>query len=109
MSNQNPDAPPDDRQDADQDESRDESRDEGQADFEPPEEDIPSDGEAFDGTPVDQIQKERAERLDPENRPDNAEVDNTDRELDIEKGMFTDEPGYEEAPKRFPSAEDQGA
>jgi hypothetical protein len=75
----------------------------------PIEQDLPADGTAMDGTPVDQLQEERAERLDPENRPANAEVDNTDRELDVEKGMFTDEPGYEEAPRKYPPADEQGA
>jgi len=32
-------------------------------------------------TEVAEIEEERARRLDPENRPDNAEVDNTDAEL----------------------------
>jgi hypothetical protein len=73
------------------------------------EEDLPEDGTAMDGTPIDQLKEERAERLDPENRPENAEVDNTHRELDVEKGMFTDEPGYEEAPKKYPPANEQGA
>jgi hypothetical protein len=51
---------------------------------------------------IEQIQQEREERLDPDNRPDNAEVDNTDREFDERLGRFTDseppedgeEPGY---------------
>lgn len=30
---------------------------------------------------IQEIEKERAERLDPDSRPDNAEIDNTDREL----------------------------
>ncbi len=30
---------------------------------------------------VSEIEEERARRLDPDNRPDNAEVDNTDAEL----------------------------
>jgi hypothetical protein len=48
----------------------------------------------------EQLEKERAERLDPENRPVNAEVDNTGREFDAEKGDFKyaagEEPGAEE-------------
>jgi hypothetical protein len=39
---------------------------------------------------LEAIEKERRERLDPDNRPDNAEVDNTDREFDVVKGQFTD-------------------
>ena len=37
---------------------------------------------------IDQIEAERKERLDPENRPDNAEVDNTERTF--EDGGFKD-------------------
>ena len=44
---------------------------------------------------VEQIEEERERRLDPENRPDGAEVDNTHRDFDSEAGMFTDQPGYE--------------
>ena len=48
----------------------------------------------------EQLEKEREERLDPENRPVNAEVDNTGREFDSEKEDFTyaagEEPGAEE-------------
>lgn len=49
---------------------------------------------------AEQLEKERQERLDPENRPVNAEVDNTGREFDTEKEDFTyaagEEPGAEE-------------
>jgi hypothetical protein len=38
----------------------------------------------------EEIQAERERRLDPENRPENAEVDNTDRDFDAEIGQFTD-------------------
>ena len=48
----------------------------------------------------EQLEKERQERLDPENRPVNAEVDNTGREFDAEKEDFKyaagEEPGAEE-------------
>jgi hypothetical protein len=37
-----------------------------------------------------QIEQERQERLDPDNRPENAEVDNTQRDFDTEHGEFTD-------------------
>ena len=69
----------------------------------------PPDGVGYDGTPVDEIERDRAERLSVENRPPNSEVDNSGREFDAEKAMFTDEPGYEDAPKIFPPAEEQGA
>ncbi|MBD8871071.1 hypothetical protein [Nocardioides donggukensis] len=38
----------------------------------------------------EQIEAERRERLDPANRPDNVEVDNTDRDFDATTGQFTD-------------------
>ena len=37
---------------------------------------------------IEQIEAERAERLDPDNRPENAEVDNTQRTF--EDGGFKD-------------------
>ncbi len=53
------------------------------------------------------IEKERAERLDPENRPENAEVDNTPREFDVDRGMFTDSDEYtEDEPAPFKDPED---
>ena len=55
------------------------------------------------------IERERQQRLDPENRPDSVEVDNTDRDFDPEKGMFTDSEGYDEAEPEFPAAGEQGA
>ena len=51
----------------------------------------------------EEIEEERQERLDPENRPDGVEVDNTDRDFDPEKGMFTDTEGYDEAEEKFPA------
>jgi hypothetical protein len=57
----------------------------------------------------DEVERERQERLDPENRPDAAEVDNTDREFDETKGKFTDSEGYQEAEERFPPMGEQGA
>ena len=39
---------------------------------------------------LDEIEAERKERLDPDNRPENAEVDNTDRDFDTTIGQFTD-------------------
>lgn len=78
----------------------------GEDDFvEAPEGRFPADARGFDGTPIEQILEEREERLDPENRPPNTEVSNAGREFNIEKGMFTDEPGFEEAEEQF-TAED---
>ena len=72
-------------------------------------EEPPPDGVGYDGSSVAEIERDRAERLAPENRPENAEVDNSGRVFDEEKAMFTDEPGYDEAPKVFPPASEQGA
>jgi hypothetical protein len=55
---------------------------------------------------VDQIEAERQERTAPENRPEGAEVDNTDREFDPVQGQFTDsEPDPEVGPFPDPSEE----
>jgi len=56
-----------------------------------------------------EVEAERRERLDPDNRPDNAEIDNTDRDFDVEKGLFTDSEGYEDAEPKFPGEGEQGA
>jgi hypothetical protein len=58
---------------------------------------------------AEEIEAERQERLDPDNRPDGAEVDNTDRDFDVEKGRFTDSEDYEEAEEKFPPLGQQGA
>jgi hypothetical protein len=63
----------------------------------------------LDGAPAEEIEEERRRRLAPENRPENAEVDNTDRDFDVEKGMFTDEEGYEDAPRLYPPLGEGGA
>lgn len=47
------------------------------------------------------IEKEREERLDPENRPDLAEIDNSDRDFDPATGMFTDNDDHDAAPEQF--------
>ena len=44
---------------------------------------------------VETIERERAERLDPQNRPDGAEIDNTDRTFDSGAGRFTDDADYD--------------
>jgi hypothetical protein len=54
-----------------------------------------------------EIDAERERRLDPDNRPDGAEVDNTDRTFDHDRGQFTDSEGYDESePPRFSDPED---
>jgi hypothetical protein len=69
--------------------------------IETPEGEYPSDAKGFDGSSLEEILKDREERLDPDNRPENTEVSNAGREFDGEKGMFTDEEGYDEAEKKF--------
>jgi hypothetical protein len=39
---------------------------------------------------VREIEEERERRLDPDQRPDGAEVDNTQRSFDSDTGLFTD-------------------
>src|SRR5688500_13845873 len=68
---------------------------------ETPEGEFPADAKGFDGSPVEEIVKDREERLAEENRPENAEVSNAGREFDGEKGMFKDEDGFEEAEKKY--------
>ncbi len=53
-----------------------------------------------------ELEQDRQERLDPGNRPDGTEVDNTDRDFDPETGMFTDNPDHAEADPVF-SADDE--
>jgi len=68
---------------------------------EAPEGEYPPDAKGFDGSTVDEILADRKKRLDPENRPESTEVSNAGREFDGEKGMFTDEPGFDEAEKKY--------
>jgi hypothetical protein len=56
---------------------------------------------------LDEIEQTREMRLDPENRPENAEVDNSDRSFDSQRGHFTDVEQYDEsAPPQFSDPED---
>ena len=50
---------------------------------------------------VERIEREREERLDPANRPDDAEIDNTERTFDSGAGRFTDSPDYDESDRPF--------
>ena len=53
------------------------------------------------------IEEEREKRIDPDNRPENAEVDNSERDFDVKSGQFTDHETDEEiGPYNDPSAED---
>jgi hypothetical protein len=44
----------------------------------------------LDDNLLEQIEKDREERLDPDNRPDNVEVDNTQRTFNPETAQFED-------------------
>jgi hypothetical protein len=85
------------------------SAEEGDEEPEPDEDSGGTPQPGADPADEEQIEEERQERLDPDNRPDNVEVDNTDRDFDPEKGMFTDAEGYDEAEAKFPAIGDQGA
>jgi hypothetical protein len=46
---------------------------------------------------VKAMEEERERRLDPDNRPDDAEVDNTHRTFDSDTGHFTDSDDFDES------------
>jgi hypothetical protein len=54
---------------------------------------------------VEQIEQDRQERLDPENRPDGAEINNTDRSFDSGAGKFTDDDDYDADERPFVTEE----
>ena len=60
----------------------------------PTEDDVPQET-------VEEIERERAERLDPDNRPEDTEVDNTGRTFDSGAGMFTDNEDYDADERPF--------
>ena len=64
----------------------DEKTDPGEPDTEPK-----KTGDDLSDEEKESMEKEREERLDPDNRPDNAEIDNTDRTFDATSGQFTDD------------------
>jgi hypothetical protein len=54
-----------------------------------------------------EIEAEREERLDPDNRPEHSEVDNTQRDFDVDRGLFTDSEDYDDSePAPFSDPED---
>lgn len=57
----------------------------------------------------EEMKEERQQRLDPENRPEHAEIDNTQREFDHEQGMFTDRDEYDEGAEPVYPGEDEDA
>jgi hypothetical protein len=66
----------------------------GEAEQQPPTEVDNDDNEAI-----------REERLDPDNRPDNVEIDNTQRTFDPAAGRFTDDPEYSEDDRPYAEVE----
>ena len=66
---------------------------------------LPDEDEVPDET-IEEIDTERAERLDADNRPEGAEVDNTQRTFDAGAGMFTDTPDYDENDRPYAADED---
>ncbi len=64
----------------------------------PTQDDVPSET-------VEAIEEDRQERLDPENRPDGAEIDNTDRTFDSGAGKFTDDDSYDAEERPFVTEE----
>lgn len=50
---------------------------------------------------IEELERERAERLDASNRPDEAEIDNTGRTFDSGAGRYTDDPDYDENDRPF--------
>jgi hypothetical protein len=53
-----------------------------------------------------EMEEVREERLDPDNRPDGAEIDNSDRTFDATRGQFTDSEDYDDSePAPFTDAE----
>ncbi len=54
-----------------------------------------------------EMEEEREKRLDPDNRPDGAEIDNTERTFDVDRGQFTDSEDYDDSePPPFADPED---
>jgi len=67
----------------------------------PDEDDVPEET-------LEDIQGDRKERLDPDNRPDGAEIDNTPRTFDSGAGMFTDNPDYDPDDRPYAGPGDSG-
>src|SRR6478735_5616325 len=54
-----------------------------------------------------EMEEEREKRLDPDNRPEGAEIDNTERTFDVDRGQFTDSEDYDDSePLPFADSED---
>ena len=57
---------------------------------------------------IQEIEEERERRLDADNRPDDAEVDNTPRTFDAAAGRFTDSDDYDESERPYATGEEDG-
>jgi len=57
---------------------------------------------------VEEIEEERTRRLDADNRPESAEVDNTQRTFDAGAGRFTDSDDYDESEQPYAVGEEEG-
>ncbi|MCH1865246.1 hypothetical protein [Nocardioides sp. CFH 31398] len=75
------------------------------------EQEVPTDEDgnqlAPDGSTVEEVEADREERLAPENRPDGAEIDNTQRTFNEETGMFEDSEGADEAEPVYKTASEE--
>lgn len=54
----------------------------------------------------EEMEEERQRRLDPDNRPEAAEVDNTQRDFDVDAGKFTDRDDYDESETPYAGPDD---
>lgn len=68
---------------------------------------LPEEDEVPEET-LEEIHSDRSERLDADNRPDGAEVDNTPRTFDAGAGMFTDSPDYDPDARPYAEEDDAG-
>jgi hypothetical protein len=73
--------------DADADEAADPGGASGTAGLPDPD-DVPDDE-------IADIERDREQRLDPDNRPEGTEIDNTTRTFDPAAGRFTDDPEHD--------------
>jgi hypothetical protein len=74
-----------------------------------PDDDPNSDPPPAAGEGGEHAADETAEEGDGEPALGSVEVDNTERDFDPRKGMFTDSEGYDEAEEKFPAIGEQGA
>jgi hypothetical protein len=57
---------------------------------------------------VQEIEEDRKRRLDPDSRPEGAEVDNTQRTFDTDTGLFTDSDDHDpDGPAPYAGSDDE--